>query len=131
MCVLCSQLWVDDHWSDAATSGTGEANALVVLEVHASRRGQRLRDRAERARLFNRVLAERGLTLQDWEGSSYILRDRKGRSAVVPDLARVWDEAERMLGDALDPLDPELLGAMRKRHVAHESDGSTSCHAEE
>ena len=122
MCVLCSQLWVDDHWSDAAAASRGEANDLVVLETHANLRGQRLRDRAERARLFNLVLAERGLTLQDWEGSSYILRDRKGRSAVVPDLARVWDEVERMLGDALDPLDPELLGALRKRRGAHESD---------
>jgi hypothetical protein len=131
MCVLCSQLWVDDHWSDAAISAQATSSAVVALETHASRRGQRLRDRAERARLFNLVLAERGLTLQDWEGSSYILRDRKGRSAVVPDLARVWDEAERMLGDALDPLDPELLGAMRKRYVAHESDGPTPCHAEE
>jgi hypothetical protein len=117
MCVLCSQLWVDDHWADAAAASPGSGD-LVVLEAHAGRRGQRLRDRAERARLFDLVLAERGLTLQDWEGSSYILRDLKGRSAVVPDLAHVWAEAEEMLGRALDPLDPELLAALRQRAVS-------------
>ena len=113
MCVLCSQLWIDDHWADAAATAAG-ASDLVALETHTSRRGQRLRDRAERARLFNLVLAEAGLTLQDWEGSSYILRDRKGRSAVVSDLAQVWTEAERMLGRPLDPLDPALLASLRR-----------------
>jgi hypothetical protein len=114
MCVLCSQLWIEDHWSDAASASPPEpGNNLVVLETHATQRGQRLRDRAARARLFNLVLASCGLSLQDWEGSSYILRDAKGRSAVVPNLPRVWEEAERLLGRQLDPLDPDLLQTIR------------------
>ena len=112
MCVLCSQLWIEEHWADAAAEPGGE---VVVLETHATRRGQRLRDRAERARLFGLVLAGHGMTLQDWEGSSYILRDANGRTAVVPDLARVWEEAETMVGGALDPLDPALLQALQSR----------------
>ena len=70
-------------------------------------------DRAARARLFNVVLRGRGLSLQDWEGSSYILRDAKGRSAVVSHLAEVWAEAEAMTGAPLDPLDPLFLDTLR------------------
>jgi len=115
VCVLCSQLWVEDHWADSAARSGGDASDIVSLETHATRRGQRLKDRAERSRLFNLVLSLHGLTLQDWEGSSYILRDAKGKSAVVPDLARVWEEAERMTGQPLDPLDPELIETLRAR----------------
>jgi hypothetical protein len=110
VCVLCSQGWVEEHWADAAVDPDG---VVVALETHATRRGRRLRDRAERGRLFNLILAPFGLTLQDWEGASYILRDAKGRSSVVPDLAQVWLEAERMTGEPLDPLDPNLLRRLR------------------
>ena len=108
----CSQTWSEEHWADSAAEPGGD---VVVLEAHAARRGQRLRDRAERARLFGIVLAEHGLTLQDWEGSSYILRNAKGQTAVVPDLAQVWHEAERMAGRPLDPLDQVLLMRLRTR----------------
>ena len=113
MCLLCSQLWIDDHWSDAAAANSSTPGDLVVLETHARRRGQRMLDRAARAKLFNVVLHGRGLSLQDWEGSSYILRDAKGRSAVVSNLAQVWTEAEVMTGAPLDPLDPLLLVKLR------------------
>lgn len=87
------------------------------MEVHLARRGQRLRDRDRRARMASTALEAWGLSLQDWEGSSYILRDRKGNSAVVPDLAQVWQAAEVMTGAPLDPLDPELLAALRRMHA--------------
>jgi hypothetical protein len=119
MCVLCSQLWVEDHWSDVASDVLDPGSTVVSLETHVARRGQRLRDRAERARLFNRVLQGIGLSLQDWEGSSYILRDAKGRAAVVSNLAQVWPEAESLVGRPLDPLDPVLLQNLRDRR--HES----------
>jgi hypothetical protein len=108
-------LWVEDHWSDVASDDPGPGSDVVSLETHVARRGQRLRDRAERARLFNQILRSVGLSLQDWEGSSYILRDAKGRSAVVSNLAQVWAEAEGILGRALDPLDPDLLQRLRKQ----------------
>jgi hypothetical protein len=113
MCVLCSQLWIEEHWSDATTAPDG--GSVVTLETHAARRGQRMRDRAARSRLFNRVLSSRGLSLQDWEGSSYVLRDNKGRSAVVSDLAQVWQQVEQMIGAPLDPLDPELIDDLRAK----------------
>jgi hypothetical protein len=121
MCVLCSQLWVEDHWSDSAGAAANARHDIVALEAHATRRGLRLRDRATRARLFNLVLADYGLSLQDWEGSSYVLRDAKGRSAIVPNLAGVWAEAERLIGVSLDPLDPKLLERLRLRSAPRES----------
>lgn len=114
MCMLCSQLWLEDHWAETADDAPG-ASGPVALETHAHRRGLRLRDRAERARLATLVLAGRGLALRDWEGSSYLLRDRKGSEVVVHDLPAAWAEAERMTGRALDPLDPALLASLRER----------------
>ncbi len=117
MCVLCNQLWIEDHWSEVAAidQDDGDGNDVVRLEVHVQRRGQRLRDRAERARLVGLVLRGMGITLQDWEGSSYILRDAKGKSAVVQDLATVWDEVARMTGSAPDPLDASFVANLRER----------------
>ena len=59
--------------------------------------------------MFNLVLRDFGLSLQDWEGSSFILRDAKGQSVVVNNLAQVWAEADRLLGQLLDPLDPAFI----------------------
>lgn len=115
MCLLCSQLWIEVHWSDAVSAPTDERSGIVALEKHATQRGERLRDRAVRARLFNLVLASWGLSLQDWEGSSFILRGATGRSAVVSDLAQVWQEIERMTGRPLDLLEPDLLQAIQDR----------------
>jgi len=90
MCGLCGVL-LSEHWA----------------EQDGGRRG-----RALRVALLNRVLGHFGLRLDDWSGSVYVLRDRKGASAVVPDLGSLWAEAERLAGRALDPLDPELLAAL-------------------
>jgi hypothetical protein len=90
MCSLCGML-LQSHWAE---EGTG-------------RRG-----RIFRVRLVNRVLAHYGLELADWGGRVYVLRDRKGKSAVVDDLGGLWVEAERMAGRRLDPLDPALLATL-------------------
>ena len=63
-------------------------------------------------RLLNRVLSHFGLELGDWGGRVYVLRDRKGRTAVVDDLGGLWTAAERLAGRPLDPLDPTLVGAL-------------------
>ena len=56
--------------------------------------------------LLNRVLSHYGLSLSDWAGSVYTLRDAKGRSAVVTDIGSLWSEAEKLAGRPLDPLEP-------------------------
>jgi hypothetical protein len=90
MCVLCNVL-VNEHW--------------------AEQEGGR-RERVFRVRLVNRVLAFYGLRLDDWSGRVWVLRDAKGRTAVVADLGSLWSEAERLAGRKLDPLDPELVAAL-------------------
>ena len=90
MCVLCNVL-VSEHWA----------------EQEGGRRA-----RIRRVRLVNRVLGFYGLRLDDWSGRVWVLRDAKGRSAVVADLGSLWAEAERLAGRPLDPLDPELVAAL-------------------
>jgi len=118
MCILCGELWTDEHWAEVAAEAPGALGDVVALEIHVDRRGRRLRERAERARLFGILLTDYGLKLQDWEGSSYILRDPKGNTAVIHDLAALWKEVERMVGRPLDPLDPDFLVTLRGRTSA-------------
>jgi hypothetical protein len=90
MCALCGVL-LSDHWA----------------EQDGGRRG-----RAFRVALVNRVLEHFGLRLDDWAGRVYVLRDRKGRAAVVDDLGALWTKAAQLAGRPLDPLDPELVRAL-------------------
>jgi hypothetical protein len=116
MCILCGALWTEEHWAEVnADERPEEPGGTVAFEVHADRRGQRLRDRARRAQLVSAIFAGYGLQFQDWEGSSYILRDAKGNTAVAPDLASLWPAAERILGGPLDPLAPTFLERIRIR----------------
>jgi hypothetical protein len=87
MCALCGAL-TSDHWAE---QGAGRRRRLF------------------RVRLVNRVLAHYGLRLDDWAGRVYVLRDRKGRAAVVADLGGLWPTAALLAGRPLDPLDPELI----------------------
>lgn len=90
MCALCNALG-GEHWA----------------ELEGGRRARILR-----VALLGRVLDHFGLSLHDWGGRVYVLRDRKGRSAVVTDLGGLWVEAERLHGAPLDPLDPRLLARL-------------------
>jgi hypothetical protein len=90
MCVLCNVL-LNEHWA----------------EQEGGRRG-----RVFRVRLLNRVLGFYGLRLDDWSNRVWVLRDQKGRAAVVADLGSLWIEAEKLAGRKLDPLDPELVAAL-------------------
>ena len=90
MCVLCGVL-LNEHWA----------------EQEGGRRG-----RVFRVRLLNQVLAFYGLRLDDWSGRIWVLRDAKGRSAVVADLGSLWVKAEELAGRTLDPLDPELVASL-------------------
>jgi hypothetical protein len=90
VCALCGVL-ASDHWAE---------------------RGGGARARVFRVRLVNRVLAHYGLSLDDWSGAVYTLRDRKGSAVVVPDLGTLWLEAARLAGRPLDPLDPALVASL-------------------
>jgi hypothetical protein len=115
MCILCGALWTEEHWSEIATDTRDTADNAIAMEDHVDRRGRRLRDRARRAELVSAILTGYGIQLQDWEGSSYILRDAKGNTAVAPDVASLLAAAEGMLGAPLDPLSPTFLERVRRR----------------
>lgn len=72
------------------------------------------RTRAFRATALNRVLSHYGLSVRAWAPGAYVLRDRKGGTAVVSDLGALWVEAERLSGAPLDPLDPSLVEALER-----------------
>jgi hypothetical protein len=86
----------------------------VLLTSHWAERDSGRRERVLRVRLLNRVLAHFGLELGDWSGRVYLLRDRKGKTAVVNDLSGLWAAAEQLAGRPLDPLDPALLAALHR-----------------
>jgi hypothetical protein len=85
----------------------------VLLTSHWAERDSGRRDRVFRVRLLNRVLAHFDLELGDWGGRVYVLRDRKGKTAVVDDLGSLWTAAEQLAGRPLDPLDPALVATLR------------------
>jgi len=57
----------------------------------------------------NRVLSAFALSLSDWQGASYVIASRTGKNEVFEDLGQLWPVAERMIGRACDPLDPDLI----------------------
>jgi hypothetical protein len=101
MCSLCGILGGNEHWADAvARPGVFTRNVERI---------DRRRERARRISAANRVLSAYALTLTDWQGSSYMLANRTGKTEVIEDLGHLWPAAERMIGRACDPLDPDLI----------------------
>jgi hypothetical protein len=88
------------HWTDSAPSTGAQGSAAA-----RTRRVERL----NRVALINAVLGHYGLALADWQGASYLLTNRTGRTEIVGDLTQLWQAAERMLGRRCDPLDPTLV----------------------
>ncbi len=76
---------------------------------HWAEVGGGVRDRIERVRFLNTVLAHWGLRLDDWGNRVYVLRNWKGVGKPVPDLGKLWVIAEQLNGGPLDPLDPKLI----------------------
>ena len=113
MCVLCGQDFVAQvHWTDRGrASGCGDD----PVEYQRDRR----RDRGNRTALTNEVLRHYGLQVEDWGGSKYVLRDRKGRTELVQHLGALWPAAAKLAGRTLDPLDPDLFEALSGAHRDH------------
>jgi hypothetical protein len=111
VCVLCGQDFVAQaHWTDRHVEDRARAAAPGSDPVEYQ--GERRRDRGHRVALTNQILGHYGLRVEDWGGSKYILRDRKGRTELVQHLGALWSVAAKLAGGTLDPLDPDLLGAI-------------------
>ena len=112
MCVLCTQMLNEIHWSERqlnpewTTQGAGET--------------ARRRNRRARVRLIGAVLAHYGLEIaDDWSATNYVLGDRKGNQQVLVSLAELWPAASRIAGQVLDPLDDRLLDRLSKQAANH------------
>jgi len=95
MCSACGFPAKPGHWTDAGASSPGE----------------KLRLRFIRLASVNRLLAPWGLKAFD-DGATPGLQifAPGGARVMVDDLESLWVEAERMAGEAIDPLSPRALG---------------------
>src|SRR3984957_476760 len=90
MCSLCGILGANEHWADAAArEGVYTRNADPM---------RRRRERADRVRVANHVLALYGMTLSDWQGASFLLSTFTGKSEMFEDLGHLWLLAEKSVG---------------------------------
>src|ERR671916_2697376 len=113
MCVLCGQDFVAQvHWTDRHLEDRARAAAPGSDPV--TFQGDRRRERAHRVVLTNGILRHYGLKLEDWNGSKYVLRDRKGRTEIVQDLGSLWPAAEKLAGRAPGPPRPGPRGDLLK-----------------
>jgi hypothetical protein len=102
MCALCGVLGGAGHWTDAAARP-----GVFTRNVDSL---QRRRERIHRVTCAQKVLGLYGLTLSDWQGTSYVLSTATGKTEIVDNLTHLWAAAERLLGRPCDPLDPALVG---------------------
>jgi len=108
MCSLCGILGSNEHWSDAvARPGVYTRNSEGI--------GRR-RERANRVRVANRVLTALGMKLSDWQGTSFVISTRTGKSEIIEDLGHLWPAAERLSGRMCDPLNPDLIARLEAGH---------------
>lgn len=110
MCILCGEFVAQPHWTDRHVEDQARAENANDFDYHRERR----RGRARRAALASEVLGHYGLEVKDWNGSKYLLSDRKGRSQLVQDLGSLWPAATKLAGRAPDPLDPALQAALSR-----------------
>ncbi|WP_120972369.1 hypothetical protein [Helicobacter pylori] len=128
MCVLCGELISSFHWTDENYRGDKsdsyeinenlkEPNALISANENAR---ERKRARLKRVRLLNQILAFYGLKINDWQGTKFVLCDKKGQSVMVNDLGDLWDKAQNLAKKKMDALDSNLLAFLNQNpHATH------------
>ena len=103
MCILCGELVSSFHWSDMNLVGQ-----KATISVNENAR-ERKRARLKRVKLLNEILRFYGLKIADWQGSKFVLSDKKGQSLIVNDLGDLWDKARDLAKRDIDALDNKLL----------------------
>jgi hypothetical protein len=106
MCSLCGVLGGNEHWADAAARpGVYTRNANAI---------ERRRERMNRVRIANRVLAQFGMTISDWRGAAFLLSTRTGKTEIIADLGHLWPAAEKLAGRVCDPLALPLIESLER-----------------
>ena len=101
MCALCGVLGGAGDWTDAAARP-----GVFTRNVDSL---QRRRERRNRVACAQHVLGFYGLTLSDWQASSFVLSTLTGKTCLVDNLTHLWSAAETLTGRPCDPLDPHLI----------------------
>lgn len=110
MCILCGELVSSFHWSDESFR---TQNATISVNENAR---ERKRARLKRVKLLNEILCFYGLKIEDWQGSKFVLSDKKGQSVIVNDLGDLWDKARDLAKRNIDALDTNLLEFLRQKN---------------
>jgi hypothetical protein len=93
MCNACGFPTRPGHWTDAGADTAGD----------------RLRLQMRRALILNKLLNGYGFRARPpGHGPGFALSSFAGRTALLPDLEAVWQEAARQLGHPIDPLAPRF-----------------------
>ncbi len=116
MCVLCGELISSFHWTDRSDSyeideNLRKPNALISTNENAR---ERKRARLKRVGLLNQILAFYGLKIGDWQGTKFVLCDKKGQSVIVNDLGDLWGKAQKLAKKEMDALDSHLLAFLNQ-----------------
>lgn len=115
MCILCGELVSSFHWSDMNLVGQ-----KATISVNENAR-ERKRARLKRVKLLNEILRFYGLKIADWQGSKFVLSDKKGQSVIVNDLGDLWDKARDLAKREIDALDNKLLAFLGESNMNAES----------
>ncbi|MCX2682549.1 hypothetical protein OQH60_01485 [Campylobacter sp. MIT 21-1685] len=91
------------HWSDVNFK---EKNTLIYSGENQK---QRMRKRLERVKFLENILEFYGLKFQEWQGSKYILSNKKGRVVIVDNLGDLWHKIEEFEKIVPDVFDENLL----------------------
>ncbi|MFA1771385.1 hypothetical protein ACD591_08795 [Rufibacter glacialis] len=103
--MLCTGAILQVHWTDKSTgAGIPDGDQLRLYR----------RERLHRASLANKILCHYGLKVEEWNGSKYLLSDRKGRQEIIDDLGGLWPAAEKLAGYTLNPLDTVLIAKLKQ-----------------
>ena len=100
------------HWTDQPLHDVEYRNKTTITAGEGQRDRRRLRIR--RVAIANRILSYYGLKVQDWNGSKFVISDKKGTSNIVHDLGGMWKTASDMCHKEMDPLDPDFLKAIQE-----------------
>lgn len=112
MCILCGEMIMNVHWTDQPLHDKTYRLKKVIVSGELQRDRRRLRLR--RVSIANKILQYYGLKVNDWNGSRYMLFDKKGMSRVIYDLGGMWQAASDMCHKMVDPLDPEFLKSLKE-----------------
>ncbi|MFP6086919.1 hypothetical protein ACLF96_00430 [Helicobacter pylori] len=119
MCVLCGELISFFHWSDENYGSDENLKEPALISANENAR-ERKRARLKRVGLLNQILAFYGLKINDWQGTKFVLCDKKGQSVIVNDLGDLWGKAQNLAKKKMDALDSNLLAFLNQNtQVAH------------